>query len=366
MMIKPPYPPSFPPECPPPMPNNPQAIDFDDLAHYDTRIKQYIDERDAAIKENVYSKSDIDGMLKDWVTEEELQGVQEKVTDLSIQLSSQTTLLKSVKEDVDRHESLIHELDNKLEDISEKVCYTTATIESINNELIELNKRSDSHDELIYKNHLDIDSIKENYATKSFVDDALKDLDILNNVLFTDGEVAGVTLGGFTAGESLGELNIKQILSKLLCVGPYAPVKPEFPTVVQQIIDGKLPIYDLSVEGNLLPREFVQTFWTVEQAKQNSTETCLYHIQDDNNKILESGYQINVTLQSRDWLTIAIPDIVTNFHVEQHDSMAGDWSKTNWPLEKTDKYSVPEYDVYTVPENYEIMSGITIRIVINE
>lgn len=651
MMMKPPYPPNFPPHCPPSGINNPQAIDFNDLAHYDTRIKQYIDEHDDQIKENSYTKSEIDNRFNGVPTKEEFLVFNSALTELSNEQATTKEAVKSLQDSTVRQEDLIHETSQSVTNVAVNVSANSARIEGLNTRLTtaesqlqdatkdvkevkntlednyltsdqtrreisdlraellgldvsdaynsfreiqdhlkdqdrqivnltdgmrncatkesvselevrvqdlekndhvtsaelttilngyatkselysatsdlskqitdiatetarqdakiqaaesniskveksisdtvaELNKleetvssiTSNSFDtyatkealnqinsnltsqikvvatavskkasqenvnaisdrvtvlesqdhiseadvnekishlatkselletdlklttdvianktdiehikddlskaenilstqtDAIYQNHLDIDAVKSDlnkYATKSYVDSLIGTGTGSNNVLFTNGEKVGISLGGFSAGDSVSGMTIKQILTKLLQISsvtpdvpddPSEPDTPDFSETVQTIVDNKLPVYDLANDGTLVEKQFIENYWTVAEAKPDSTETCFYHIKNSSGDVIESGYQVNVALQQLDWLTVAIPDIITDFHVEQYDVMLGDWSIPNWTLVKTDKYEVPGNNVYTVPEQYQVASGITIRIVIN-
>ena len=102
-----------------------------------------------------------------------------------------------------------------------------------------------------------------------------------------------------------------------------------------------------------------------EAVKDNQTDSYFYQILDPATGVaIESGYQIATIYQENDYLTVYIPETVTKFHVEEYSALAGDWSTPNWVLVENPNYHLDGYTAYTVPEEYGITSGITVRIVI--
>ena len=302
-------------------------------------------------------------------THKEIDSVKNSINSYGVTIASIDTEVSNIKERLTSQNNRIAQNHTDIDSLNQRVTTTETNVTNVLEKQASVEAKISAQDQAIYATHLEIDDVKERYATKEYVDTVAGLSSSLNNVLFNDGETVGVTLGGFTQGDSISGLTLKQILTKLLLIGSHTPDEPEVPVlspVVQQIVDEKLPVHDLDNTGSLVSKEFVENYWTEEQAKQESNETCFYHIQDGSKKVIESGYQVAVAPQSTDWLTVAIPDIVTDFHVEQYDVMLGDWSVPNWNLEKTEKYSVPGCNVYTVPERYGVTSGITIRIVVKD
>ena len=184
-----------------------------------------------------------------------------------------------------------------------------------------------------------------------------------DDVLFTDTYFVTKAIGDFVGDgtESLQGMTIREIFVKMLG----ATLKVVYDSVITQIKEEELPAYSMNEQGLMEAVPFTAQEMTVEEAKADTAgESFFYQIIDGDN-VVESGYQIATTYQENDWLTISVPENVTDFHVEIYDSTAGDWTTANWKLEKTTTQTIAGYTTYSVPEMYEIASGITIRVVIN-
>lgn len=184
-----------------------------------------------------------------------------------------------------------------------------------------------------------------------------------DDVLFTDTYFVTKAIGDFVGDgtESLQGMTIREIFVKMLG----ATLKVVYDSVITQIKEEELPAYSMNEQGLMETVPFTIKEMSVEEAKADTAgESFFYQIIDGDN-VVESGYQIATTYQENDWLTVSIPEIVTDFHVEIYDSSAGDWATANYKLEKAATQAISGYTTYTVPEMYEIASGITIRVVIN-
>lgn len=120
---------------------------YNDLVHYDEKIKKYINDRYNLIKDDTYSKEDIDIKL------EELENIKEKLNELTIYISTHEQKLIDLKDHIDENEAAILTLQ--------------AADQIITQSLGQLK--------------VDIEVIKEaskDYATEEFVKDKIKEADI--------------------------------------------------------------------------------------------------------------------------------------------------------------------------------------------
>lgn len=198
------------------------------------------------------------------------------------------------------------------------------------------------------------------YAKASDVETALTSK--ANDILFTEDYVVNTPIGGFVAGESVKGMALKDILIKLLGLVSQTTQ----PSVVETVMSNKYPTYILDESGALVPIAYEYIELTKETAKANSSNTYFYQIVDENGEVIESGYQIATIEQENDWLTISIPSVITNYHVEVYDATAGDWTTPTWKFIESGSQTIDGYTTYVVAEQYEITSGITVRVVIDE
>ena len=300
------------------------------------------------------------------------------------------------------------QVDNLVRDIQTENIENTAKIENIDKTLIRLEEDIDSDHTKIenlmvavenkapeHHKHCmcDITDYEvpdlDNYATKEFVEDKIAKIpqpdlsdyytktESDNNfavkselesksdaILFNEEEFVRVTMGGFTTGDKISGLTIKEILTKLLKVTKSSGGSS---MVVDSIIADQIPMYILSDDGTFVSYEFRYETLTTDQADAESEENYFYQIVDDTEKVIQSGYQILTINQEIDWLTIALHKEVTQFHVEVYDAVASKWATPQWEFTPNSNYTCPEgYNCYSVPELYEIPSGdgLVIRIVI--
>lgn len=192
-----------------------------------------------------------------------------------------------------------------------------------------------------------------------------------DEVLFTENYVVTNALGGFTGDstESLKNMTLREIIIKLLG----AKLQVLYETVIDEILGEQYPIYYLNEQNTMAEAAYSYRALTEANAKAgpsrnylgSSDDNCFYQIQAATGEILQSGYQIYTTYQENDWLTIALPDCITNFHVEVFDSSALTWVQPTWQLTQKDSQTIKNYVIYRVADQYEIKSGLTIRIVID-
>lgn len=231
----------------------------------------------------------------------------------------------------------------------------------------------------------------EGLASEQYVDDAIAGIDIpkvdnfvttdtftnalvakANDVPFSEDYRVGTPMGGFIANDTLQGMTVAQILTKLLGLTLYVPTElPEgTPEEVVPIINEKKHAYVLDENGALIEATNDEDFYrelTESDAKaDNQEESFFYQILNDSGEVIESGYHVSTVYQENDYLTILIPNSITNFHPEVYDAGAGDWATPTWNLVTTESYAVDGYTAYTVPAEFEILSGIAVRIVIDE
>ena len=227
-------------------------------------------------------------------------------------------------------------------------------------------------------------------ATEQFVADAINNIDIptvdtstfvttdtltnelekkADSVLFTDDQFVNNAVGGFIIGDSVKGLTIAQIIVKLLDLkSTVTPEEPDAPQgVIASIIANRMPMYSQDESGNLVETAFDYTTWTEEEASVRMDGiSTFYQIVDDADEVIESGYQEATDYQEEAWLTIALPSSVTNFKVEQFDGLRNDWFEVGFEMVQADDQHIDGYTIWTVPEEYEEISGSTYRFIIIE
>lgn len=115
-------------------------------------------------------------------------------------------------------------------------------------------------------------------------------------VLFTTDLFVNDPVGDFVIGDSVKGLTIKQILTRILALSPTVnPDTPDVPTtesLVETIIEDKIPMYQLDIDGNIIEgSNYSYKEMTPEQASLAPTEECFYQIKDSSGEVIESGYQ---------------------------------------------------------------------------
>lgn len=211
----------------------------------------------------------------------------------------------------------------------------------------------------------------EGLATQSGVQAALNLK--ADNVLFTENYLVKTPLGGFSTDESVMGMTVKDILIKLLGLEIYvAPELPDnvpetTPPVINELITNTTPVYALNGSGELVENTDSSNYYvqmTIEEAEAESDLACFYQVVDsDTGELVESGYQIPTVEDSEDWMTVAIPETITKFHIEQFNPLTQTWERVSYTLEPTTNYSIDGYIVYTADGTD---GGPTIRIIIEE
>ena len=223
-------------------------------------------------------------------------------------------------------------------------------------------------------------------ATEQFVQDEIAKIDIpevdtsnlvstaaFNEALaakadskpFTTSKLVGKAVGGFSIGDDVINMTVAEILAKLLGLsdGTVNPDEPE--SLLDYLINNRIPMYSQNAQGVLVTNPFELTTWDKDAANvQMNGVSTFYTITDDTGAITEAGYQTATTYNEEAWLTIALPDKIESFKVMMYDSMRTGWYEVKFEFEKATEQTIDGYIIWTVPEKYEIMSGSTYRFVI--
>lgn len=218
-------------------------------------------------------------------------------------------------------------------------------------------------------NTSDYQADRATFAIKSDVEASLAGK--LDSILFTENYLVKNPIGNLVMNTPVMGMSLKDILINMLGLELYiAPSLPEnvpeeTPPVVSDIIANSVPVHTLDGSGNLVVTEQTNSYvqLTPSAAKEESDDAYFYQIVDpETNELIESGYQIPTVEDSEDYMTVAIPETVTAFHVEQFNPLSGDWERVSYELVPTDAYTADGYIVYTADGTD---GGPTIRIVID-
>lgn len=190
-----------------------------------------------------------------------------------------------------------------------------------------------------------------------------------NDVPFVDDYRVGTDLGGFVADESLQGMTVVQILTKLLNLNPYIPPVAGLPEgttpTVENIIVNEVPMYVLSNAGTPVTDGFEYKTMTVEEgARDNQNTSFMYQIVDEASTVVESGYQVVTEELDEGYLTIYVPETITNFSIRIFDGIGGSWVTPEWKMIENSGYQLDGYKVYTADPSYDIYERMTIRVVI--
>ena len=166
-----------------------------------------------------------------------------------------------------------------------------------------------------------------NYYTKSEVDNAKA-----NNVPFTTDKYVTKALGGFNIDDNLKDMNILDILAKLLGLsdqpsqGPDEPDTPDEPQgIIENIMANEIPMYSITDDGILAEASF-----KIINGNEAPTESGFYEIKDEQGNILEAGYQDLQVENDEMYYVIALPkevDYNTMVEVETYDPDEKVWNE---------------------------------------
>ena len=214
---------------------------------------------------------------------------------------------------------------------------------------------------------------KSTFAVKSEVEASLASK--LDSVLFTENYLVKNPIGNFAMNAPVMGMSLKDILINILgleiYVAPSLPdnVPEETPPAVQDIIATASVAYTVNEAGELVeatPETFYKQM-TTEESYVNSTGNCFYQIvNSDTGELEESGYQVDTVWSEEAWMTFAIPETVTAFHLEQYNSKRqGDDKWEPIVTFKPQKHSEQTIDGYIVYFVDNLDGGNTIRVVID-
>lgn len=320
------------------------------------------------------------------VTKEELEAVQNTAGQNSVKLLQLDSDLVDINAKLDTIPTKVSDLNNDEGYVTEEALNDYAKTSDIPN-VSEFIKMSDVE----AKNYLvagdiagklDIQTYnadKVTFANKDDIQTALSSVPDI--VLFNENYLVKNPVGGFANGESVMDMTLKNMFIKLLGLEVYvAPELPEgvpeeTPEEVGDIIVNESPALVMDGSGNLIECDY-DTFYvnmTEEEAAQETTGNCFYQIVDsETGDLVESGYQVSTVYDEEKYMTVAIPDTVTRFHVEKWNPLAsnaitgkqGAWERVTFTLTVDNTLSADGYVVWSA-ENAEVDGGDTIRIVID-
>lgn len=188
----------------------------------------------------------------------------------------------------------------------------------------------------------------DNYYTKAETADIIADAIAVkaNDVLFTTDKFVNNAVGAFSVGDNLNGFTIAEILAKLLGLTDKLPDEPDVPdepennSIITNIIENKIPMYQLASNGALTALTYsdIITITAEEDALQQQpkpTQSGFYRIFDSNNEVIEYGYQqVQVKVPYVPFM-IALPEFInytTDVAVEMYRELDSSWQTTNLVL----------------------------------
>lgn len=385
------------------------VVNWDGLQYYDKKIKQYVDAEISKAASDVPTVdiSSIEIQVEDhtkeidslWSSveslnskaydigilsarnEENIEHLLQDVDDLEISVKKDHESIDELKEQKSEkgHTHLVSEiLDLSIPEIDLSDYYTKEEVDEkisqipskdpcdlsnyyTKEQVYNRSEIDDKFDSLPESSHVDLSNYytKDQVYTKTEVRSIIPDVTSkADNILFTKDAYAGISLGGIVAGESLKGLSIREILVKLLDIKTTSPDNPPVEdTILEEILDNSLTTYSLNINNELVSTPFEHRILTTSEASLPSEGTFFFTVPQEDIK----GYQIDTDNQRHDYLTIAIPDIITEFKVQQFDGLRNGWYDVSWKLTPKTEQSIDSYITYTANN---ILSGPVIRIII--
>lgn len=176
----------------------------------------------------------------------------------------------------------------------------------------------------------------EGYALKSEVEVKA------DNVLFTTDKYVTTAFGGFIKGESVKDLTIAQLLTKLLGLADEAPsVEPDVPSepgnvTVEEVKRYSIPVMQGAVKNGEVTTENTASAFNylelteaeAEKAPQEAEPgtALLYEIKDNSGNVIEAGYQIYTIASGRGTkYRVALAEGLTITKVEMFDDGTKSW-----------------------------------------
>ena len=336
------------------------AVSWDGLQYYDRKIKEYIEDE---ISKSSSSTTDVA------VLEER---VQDNTTEIALLRASSIDLQEKVS-NIDvrsaRNEENIEHLLEDVNDLEELARENHLSIDELKEGKSEIGHKHFVADIIDFPASFDVDLSnyytkeqvynKSEVYTKSEVQTLIPDITSkADNIVFTEDAYVGTSLGGFITGDSLKGLSLKQILTKLLDVKSTIPDNPPIEdSIVKQILENSLTTYILNIENELVANSFYHRILTAEEAEEQCSGSFFFTIPEQSLK----GYQIDTDNQRHDYLTVSLPDVVTDFKVQQFDMIRNSWQEVGWKFTPKTEQVIGGYTTYTASN---VLSGHVIRIII--
>ena len=187
-----------------------------------------------------------------------------------------------------------------------------------------------------------------NFATKDEL--SLK----ADDVLFTENYVVGSNYGAFNVGDSLQNMTLREIISKMLNVTKVI-------SGIDEIITNEIPMLSGSEDG-LTATDYAYIAMTSVEATTAPTTSGLYQIVDDG-FVSETGYQIITESTGRTNYAIALPEGITLVDVLMWDEPTNTWVDYSPVFTQTGTTTV-DGCVYTIYTSADSSSGETLRFII--
>lgn len=179
----------------------------------------------------------------------------------------------------------------------------------------------------------------------------------VDDVLFTDNFIVGAAVGGFKVGDSLQNLTLKEILTKILD----AKVMTEPESIVDLIIANEIPMLSGSADG-LQTTAFSYFTMASDEAAVAPTASGFYQIVEDG-VVTESGYQLFTESTGRTEYAMALPEGAAIVKVYMWDTLTNSWLDYSPVFTETGTTTVDGY-TYVTYESDDSSSGEVLRFVI--
>ena len=178
-----------------------------------------------------------------------------------------------------------------------------------------------------------------------------------DDVLFTENFVVGIEYGAFQVGDSLKNMTLREIISKML----NAAKQIEPISGIDEIIANQIPMLSGSEDG-VTATAYAYKEFTSEEAAKAPTTSVFYQIVDGG-VVSETGYQIITEQTGRTNYAIALPEGITLVDVLMWDEPTSTWVDYTPVFTQTETITVDgcAYIVYTSDDS---SSGESLRFII--
>lgn len=178
-----------------------------------------------------------------------------------------------------------------------------------------------------------------------------------NDVLFPEYYVVGNDCGAFSAGDSLQNLTLRAIITKIL------NAKEELPpmSIIDFIMLNEIPMLSGSEDG-VNATTYAYSVFTSAEAKKAPTSSGFYQIIDGGD-VSESGYQLITESTGRSSYAIALVEGATLVDVLMWDEPTSTWVDYLPVFTQTGTTTVDGY-TYAIYTSADSSSGETLRFII--